>query len=472
MDLEKISASEAAEAIRKKEIKVRELTEKVLALIKEKDQKHKAFIRLTPELALKQADKNDSLIEEGKEITPLTGLPFAYTDDFSLQDVESASCSNILKGLKPPFSASVIEKAEVSGVVTAGKTNIGEFGMGYDTDTSCFQATENPLESGRVAGCGSAAAVSYCGPLIGISTDTAGELRLAASFCGVTALRPTAGTVSRYGISMYASSFSQVGIAAKKAADLLPAFELLKGYDPKDSATSFYNNYDSAGTGRGIKEKPVIGFLPGLLENIDSEKASVFQEVNSFFSDSDYKIKELSIPYFEEALLAFHIIAMAESFSNLSRYDSIRFGNYLEEDSLEERYVKTRSEFIGTEAKRRSLMGAYLTNNENYSKYYTRALKVKSALKKSFDIALEEVDVIMLPAAASTAPDRKADLGFTEKYEVEKFCAPISLTGLPAVVVPAGYCNKMPLGMQIVGRHFSEHMLSALADFYQSKAGK
>ena len=470
MDLEKISASEAANAIRSKEIKVRELTENVLALIKKKDQKYKAFTTITSQLAIEQAEKTDELLNEGKEISPFAGIPFAFTDDFSLKDVLSASCSKILENFVPPFTAAAPEKAGEAGAVTAGKTNIAEFGMGYDTDTSCYPVTENPIDSSKVAGCGSAVAASYCGPLIGISSDTAGELRLAASFSGVTALRPTAGTISRHGMSMYASSFSQVGIAAKKAADLLPAFEILKGYDPRDAATAISKSYNPSKN--CSDRKPVIGYLPILLDELDNEDAEIFREANNFFSASGYELKEISIPHFKEALFAFHVIAMAETFSNLSRYDSIRFGNFLEEDTLEERYVKTRSQFIGKEAKRRSLLGAYLTNNDNYPKYYTRALRLKTVLKKSFAEVLKEVDLIITPAAASPAHDRDSINDFLARYEVEQYCAPVSLTGLPAVVVPAGLSRQLPVGMQIVGNSFSEAILTGFADFYQTETGK
>ncbi len=522
MDLLKMTVNETVRAIKNRDYTARELAEAALSRVDASDSPESgtgAFIRVTAPLALKQADNIDKMAATGADLPPLAGVPVAIRDDLCLEGVEVTCASEYLKGFVSPYSAEVVKKAVDNGAVVIGKANLDEFGMGSDTATSKFHLTRNPLNHSLVAGDGVAAAVAAGYALLGIGADTGGVLREGASYCGLYALRPTPGLVSRYGLASFASSMSQVGFMARQGEDLLTVIEAVAGFDARDSATGEYQAVpEKNDRNKGCKwEDLTIGWPEDILSTLSEPVRKIMDETRERLAAMGITFKEISLPHFAPGLMAFYIIVMAESFSNMSRYDGIRYGNYYQGENLEEWYQKTRQQSLGFEVKRRSILGAHLLNKEHYDLYYTRARRVWTLVKEDFAKALQDCDMILLPATRGPAfpldslsgplnngtlnidgrpPDDKLlhgkypDSGplhrtsgsspnsgspgeevpngrltdnsppdITTAYEGDQFCAPVSLAGLPAVVFPAGIMGALPVGAQLVGAPFSEKLL-------------
>lgn len=461
MELHEMTASEAAEAIRTKEIKARELTEAVLFRLNSTDKEIKAFITVTADKALSQADAIDRMVLHNEQLPPLAGLPVALRDDICLEGFPATAGSKMLENFPAPYSAAVAEKTTEAGGIVVGKTNMDEFGMGDSTEHSSFQLTRNPLDKSCVAGDGTAAAVACGQSMLGIGADTGGGLRTSASYCGVTGLRTTPGLVSRYGITSFSSSMCQAGLLSRKAVDLMPLLDAIRGFDARDSSTSACPA--EINTGNPERKTMVAGYPEEIFNKLKEPHRKILEGTKDFFSAPGYELKKIALPHFDYGLFAYYVIAVAESFSNLSRYDGIRYGYHYDGDNLEEWYRKTRRSGLGEEARRRSIIGAYLMNEVNFEKYYEKALRVWNIIKDDFNRVLQDCDLLLLPAAGTRAPGVGMNSDFTRGYETDEFCAPVSLAGLPSLCLPAGEADGMPVSIQLTGPRFSEKMLINLA---------
>lgn len=454
-----MTASEAVEAVKGKKIKARELTEAVLARVNDTDDQIKAFVTVTAEKALAQADVIDQNISAHDDCPPLAGVPIALKDNLCLEGVPAAAGSRSIASFPAPYSAAVVEKSVKAGGVIVGKTNMDEFGMDGMAETSPYPASRNPWDLKRSAGDGSAAAVASGQAMLGLASDSGGSARISASYCGVAGFRPTPGLISRYGLISAASSMSQPGFIAKSAADFNLIIDPLYGFDPRDSSTIFAREQALKTEGQVTR----IGLPEHIFDEAKDLPEAVIDEIRNKISSLGPEIVEVSLPHFATALLAYYIIVIAESFSNLSRYDGIRYGYSVEDDNLEEWYQQTRDQGIGEEAKRRSILGAYLLNKDNFEKYYEQALRVWSLTKEDFTEALHRCDLIVLPVACSQAPLLGEKRSFTGNYQRDEFCAPVSMAGLPSVSIPALEIEGMPLGIQLVGAPFADRMLIKFA---------
>ncbi len=472
MELWEMSASEAAEAVKRKDFKTRELVESVLKRKVKTDAKIKAFINSTGEKAVHDADEADRRGQQVSERVRLPGIPFSIKDDISWEGTATTVGAEVLKDYRPPFSASAAEFLSQNGAVMVGKTNLDQFGLGNTTRNSSFHASTNPWDNSRLPGDGSAASLAAGSSMLSLSSDAAGELRQGASYCGVVGLRPTPGRISRYGLMSYSSSFAQVGLLARTVEDMSMALELVSGKDPLDPATKDFKE-----KGEVIPDGNRKAALPeAVWEQIDERHYRVLKEAISVLegsSSSNFQINQVDLPHFNLGLQAYYVIAFAETSSNLSRFDGIRFGENCEEDSqnLEEWYFKTRGSTFNQEARRRSIVGTWFLNEENYQAYYSKALQVKTLIKNELAEVFKYNRLLLLPVVPGAAPSNFPQNDFLEEYRRDFFCAPVSLAGLPSVVVPAGMVDQLPVGVQIVGAPFTEKFLLEAAQVIEQAAG-
>lgn len=399
-------------------------------------------------------------IDSGKTDLPLAGVPIAIKDNISTLGIPTTCSSKILEGYIPPYNAHVIERLVDAGAVILGKTKMDEFAMGSSTETCCGGPALNPWDTERVPGGssgGSAAAVASGETPVALGSDTGGSVRSPASFCGIVALKPTYGTVSRYGLIAYANSLEQIGPMGTCVKDVATVMDVIAGHDPRDS-TSIKRDIEYSKT----IENDVNGMKIGIPEEYLSD--GINPQVNKCVWDAIHKMEDLgatwksvSLPHTKYALSSYYIIAMSEASSNLARFDGTRYGLRAEGENWHVMASRTRAEGFGDEVKRRILLGTYALSAGYHDKYYLKALKVRTLVKEDFDRALSEVDVLMGP----TMPDIAFKLG--EKiqdplslYLTDVNTVPVNLAGVPSISVPCGFANKMPVGLQIIGRHFDE----------------
>ncbi len=464
-----MSAVEAIEAIKKKEIKARELVENAISRLESSNDQLNSLITMTGDYALQQADAVDKKVSANETLPPLGGIPLVIKDDLALEGIPTTVGSKALENNYSPYSAEVVQRSVDSGGAVVGKANMDEFGMGATTKTSSYFWSRNPLDLDRTAGEGAAAAVSANQAMLAIASDTGGGLREAASYCGIKGFCPTPGVISRYGLSSFSSSMSEVGLLARKAEDFLLMMDVISGYDPRDSATSAFSNAslkDDSMEDRTL----TAGYPTEIWKQVEAPLKKNVENNNELFKNCNMELKEVSLPYFRAGLLAYYILVISESFSNLSRFDGIRYGYHYEGANLEEWYQKTRSHTFGEEAKRRSVIGAYLLNEDNFKKYYEKALQVWTLVKDDFNRVLEECDLLILPVTRSPAPLLEENKSFTENYEIDEFCAPVSLAGLPSLSLPVSKSNDLPVSVQIVGKPFIEKSLIKLGMRLESEA--
>ncbi|HOB86482.1 MAG TPA: amidase family protein [Bacillota bacterium] len=460
MDLHKLTALQAAQAVRKKELSARELVAFFLDRCTALNGSLNSFIHIFKEEALRQADLVDQKLEAGEQL-PLAGVPVAVKDDLWFRDQPASWGAAALKNFRPPAHAAAVQKLLEAGAVVVGKTNLDQFGLGSTTASSFAGPTLNPWDRERVAGDAAAAAVAAGQCLLGLSSDTGGSLRTGASFCGLFGLRPGAGTVSRYGLATFASSFAGVGLVAGEAGDVFAALKLMAGYDRRDAATAAVREgpaYRESAPGE-IK----IGFPRAVFARLEEGVRSLLEKARESYAAAGARFVEVELPLFQEALQAYYVLAVAEASSNLARFDGIRFGTPYQGEDLEEWYFRTRSLTLGEEAKRRSVIGTYLLSREAFQDIYRQAQKVWNLVRKGFSDALESCDLLMLPAAASPAGPVEGAKSFLEAYAQDAFTAPVTLSGFPSLCVPAGELDSLPVGLQLVGPPFSEGQLAGLA---------
>jgi len=475
--------TELAQALRNKEFSALELTQTYLARIKQHSQLN-CFITVAEEQALAEARCADEKLAHG-DTTLLTGIPLAQKDIFCTQGIKTSCGSKMLDNFIAPYNATVVEKFNQAGAVMLGKLNMDEFAMGSSNETSFYGAVQNPWDTNKVAGGssgGSAAAVAARLAVATTGTDTGGSIRQPAALCGITGIKPTYGRVSRYGMIAYASSLDQGGVMARNAEDAAILLQTMAGFDPKDSTSADVavpNYLEKLQETPSDVSKPLQGLKIGIpkqflqeSQNLDSLNLDISILINAAirtFEDLGAKRVPLDMPILEYAIPAYYVIASAECSANLSRLDGVRYGYRCENPhDLTDLYTRSRGEAFGTEVKRRILMGTYALSAGYYDAYYLKAQKVRRLISDDFKRALSEVDVIMGPVSPSTA------FGIGEKtadpiamYLADIYTIAINLAGLPAMSIPAGFVDKMPVGLQIIGSFFDEARLLNIAHRYQ-----
>ncbi len=415
-----------------------------------------AFITVAKENARKCAKEIDSEGHDG----PLAGIPVAIKDNISTKGILTTCASKILTGYVPPYDAHVIERLKEAGAVIIGKTNMDEFAMGTSTETSFYGPTRNPWDLDRVPGGssgGSAAAVAGGEAPLALGSDTGGSVRCPASFCGVVGLKPTYGVISRYGLISYANSLEQIGPFATTVRDIAMLFDVIAGYDARDSTSVDKEvNYSSAlkndvsGLKIGVPEEY---FGEGTDENVNK---AVWNAIHAL-EDMGATRTEVKMPHTKYALSAYYIIAMSEASSNLARFDGMRYGLRTEDSDWHTTFSQVRAAGFGDEVKRRILLGTYALSAGYHDKYYLKALKVRTLIKQDFELAFKDADVLIAP----TMPYPAFRLG--EKiddplslYLADVDTVPINLAGVPSISVPCGFSQGLPIGMQVIGKHFDE----------------
>lgn len=449
-----------------------ELTQSYLERINSLDEKLNSFITITPELALAQAKQADAQRAAGN-IGLLNGIPLAQKDIFCTKGVKTSCGSKMLDPFISPYDATTIEKFNASGAVMLGKTNMDEFAMGSSNETSWYGPVKNPWSLDAVPGGssgGSAACVSARLTPASTGTDTGGSIRQPASFCGITGLKPTYGRVSRYGMIAFASSLDQAGPMTRTAEDAALMLNVMAGMDPRDSTSVDEKVPDYTTTLNDSLDGLRIG-LPKeyFSEGLDDDIAKVIEAAVKEYEKMGASVKEISLPNSKLAVPTYYIIAPSECSSNLSRMDGVRFGHRCENPKdLDDLYIRSRGEGFGPEVKRRILVGTYALSEGFYDAYYVKAQKTRRLITDDFNQAFADVDVIMGPAAPSTAfkigalMDDPITMYLSDIYTIA-----VNLAGLPGMSIPAGFVNNMPVGLQLIGKHFAEAKLLNIAHQYQ-----
>jgi aspartyl-tRNA(Asn)/glutamyl-tRNA(Gln) amidotransferase subunit A len=477
-DLVDLTIAEARIGLRTKKFSARELAAAHNEAV-EKIKPLNAFITTTPELALGMAAASDARLAKG-EALPLDGIPLAIKDLFCTKGVLTTAASHILDGFSPPYESTVTEKLWAAGAVMLGKTNLDEFAMGSSTTTSYYGPSENPwrrpgdnrpLVPGGSSG-GSAAAVAAHAALGATGTDTGGSIRQPASFCGIVGLKPTYGRCSRWGVVAFASSLDHPGPMTRTVRDAAIMLGAMAGHDPKDSTSAPVPvpDYEAALTGdiRGLR----IGIPKEYrIDGMAGEIESLWQSGIAWLRDAGAEPVEISLPTTKYALPAYYVIAPAEASSNLARYDGVKFGLRVDGDSLDDMYERTRAAGFGAEVRRRVLIGTYVLSAGYYDAYYLKAQRVRTLIARDFAAAFERCDGILTPTtpSAAFAIGEKAD-DPVAMYLNDVFTVPADLAGLPAISVPAGLSDGLPLGLQIIGRAFDEETVLRVGQVLETAA--
>ncbi len=472
MELHRLSMVQLADQLNQKKISSVELTQYFLDRMNQYDDQLNSFITKTPELALAQAKAADERRASG-ETGLLLGMPLAHKDIFCTKDVITTCASKMLANFKAPYNATVVEKLATAGMATLGKVNMDEFAMGSTTENSAFGVTRNPWDLSAVPGGssgGSAAALAAGLAPIATGTDTGGSIRQPAAFCGVTGIKPTYGSVSRYGMIAYASSLDQGGPMGKTAEDCAHLLSAMAGFDERDSTSAEGGRPDYTGmlneSLAGLKVGlPKEYFGDGLSEEVRTATLAVAEELKKLGAE----LVEVSLPNTAHAMPAYYVIAPAEASSNLSRYDGVRFGHRCENPKdLNDLYTRSRAEGFGAEVKRRIMVGAYVLSAGYYDAYYLKAQRVRRLIKEDFMSALTQCDVILGPVAPTPAwklGEKTSDP--TAMYLADIYTIPVNLAGLPAIAMPAGFSGQLPIGVQLIGNYFSEPRLLNVAHQFQ-----
>lgn len=475
MDLYKLTAHELHEKLISKEVSAVEITNSVLNRITEVDDRVKSYVTVTQEIALDEAKRIDNSIAQGNEIGPLTGITVAIKDNMCTKGTLTTCSSKILNNFIPPYNATVVDKLSESGTIMVGKANLDEFAMGSSTENSAFFTTSNPWDLNKVPGGssgGSAASVAADECIFALGSDTGGSIRQPASFCGVVGMKPTYGRVSRYGLIAFASSLDQIGPLTKDVRDTALVLNAISGKDPRDSTsvdipipdfTSALKN-DVKGMKIGI---PKEFFAQGVQPEITEAVMKAVETLKSLGAD----YKEISMPIMEYTLPTYYILAPSEASSNLARYDSVRYGYRTESASdVITMLMRSRDEGFGPEVKQRIMIGTYALSAGYYDAYYLKAQKVRTLVRKAYDEAFSEFDILISPTSPTVA------FGIGEKSDdplqmkLADVCTiPVNMAGIPAISINCGFYDGMPIGMQIMGKAFDEEtILRAAYTFEQN----
>ena len=474
MSLMSLTAVELGRKIKEKEVTVEEAVTAALDAIEKREAQVHSFVTVDREGALKRAKEVQAKIDAGELTGPLAGVPVAIKDNMCTKGLLTTCSSKILYNFVPTYTAEAVLNLEKAGAVILGKTNMDEFAMGSTTETSAYGVTKNPWNTGHVPGGssgGSCAAVAAEECSYALGSDTGGSIRQPSSFCGVTGIKPTYGTVSRYGLIAYGSSLDQIGPIAKDVTDCATILEAIASHDVKDSTSVQREDYDFTTAlvddVRGMKIGiPRDYFGDGLDPGVKAAvlgAAKKLEEKGAIVEEFDLSLVEYAIP-------AYYVIACAEASSNLARFDGVKYGYRTEQyDGLHNMYKKTRSEGFGAEAKRRIMLGSFVLSSGYYDAYYLKALRTKTLIKQAFDKAFEKYDVILGPAAPTTAPKLGESLSDPLKmYLGDIYTISVNLAGLPGITLPCGTDqNGLPIGLQLIGDCFAEKKIIRAAYTYE-----
>jgi aspartyl-tRNA(Asn)/glutamyl-tRNA(Gln) amidotransferase subunit A len=468
MSLNELTIIQAAKGLKNREFSSTELTQAVFDQIKKIDGQINAFLSFNEEEALKQAKTIDEARLKNKELNLLAGIPVAIKDVILVKGLKCTAGSKILENYVSPYDATVIEKLKSAGAVIIGKTNLDEFAMGSSTENSAFKITKNPHNLACVAGGssgGSAAAVAANETIYALGSDTGGSIRQPASFCGVVGFKPTYGAVSRFGLIAMASSLDQIGPLTKTVEDCMLVFDAIKGKDMLDSTSVELNQRPEI-----RNQKPEIKNLrvgmpkEYFAEGIDPGVEELVKQAIKRLANMGAKVEEISLPHTEYALACYYLIMPSEVSANLARYDGIKYGASAAQGGLLDVYLKTRGQYFGTEPRRRIMLGTYALSAGYYEAYYLKAQKVRTLIKRDFEEVFNPsakgVDVIITPTSPTPAfkIGEKVDDPI-KMYLSDIYTVPINLAGLPAISLPCGRLNNLPVGLQIIGPQFGEEIV-------------
>lgn len=474
MSLMSLTAVELGRKIKEKEVTVEEAVTAALDAIEKREAQVHSFVTVDREGALKRAKEVQAKIDAGELTGPLAGVPVAIKDNMCTKGLLTTCSSKILYNFVPTYTAEAILNLEKAGAVILGKTNMDEFAMGSTTETSAYGVTKNPWNTGHVPGGssgGSCAAVAAEECSYALGSDTGGSIRQPSSFCGVTGIKPTYGTVSRYGLIAYGSSLDQIGPIAKDVTDCATILEEIASHDVKDSTSVQREDYDFTAAlvddVRGMK----IGIPRDYFgDGLDPEVKVAVLGAAKKLEEKGAIVEEFDLSLVEYAIPAYYVIACAEASSNLARFDGVKYGYRTEQyDGLHNMYKKTRSEGFGAEAKRRIMLGSFVLSSGYYDAYYLKALRTKALIKQAFDKAFEKYDVILGPAAPTTAPKLGASLSDPLKmYLGDIYTISVNLAGLPGITLPCGTDQSgLPIGLQLIGDCFAEKKIIRAAYAYE-----
>ena len=474
MDFYNLTIHELRDMLRKGETTSLAVTGSVLGRIRAVDGKVKAYITVTEELALRQAEQADKRIKSGDIPSPLLGIPIAVKDNMCTEGIKTTCASKILGNFVPPYDATVVRKLNQAGSVLCGKPNMDEFAMGSSTENSGFFITRNPWDLDRIPGGssgGSAAAVA-AGECIGaLGSDTGGSIRQPAACCGVVGLKPTYGRVSRFGLVAFASSLDQIGPITKDVTDSALLMNVIAGHDARDSTSA---NIPAPDFTRALK-KDVKGLKIGLpreyfIEGMDPEVDKAVRGAVRTLEGLGAIVKEVSLPHTGYAVATYYILATSEASSNLARYDGIKYGFRAEgAKDLLDLYMKSRSQGFGPEVKRRIMLGTYALSAGYYDAYYKKGQQARTLIKRDFDEAFKSVDIIATPTAPTAAfriGEKSADP--LQMYLSDIFTISVNLAGIPGISIPCGFTSgNLPIGLQLLGKHFDEEAILHAAFAYE-----
>ena len=469
MSLFSLTLYEASEKLRKGEVSSQELTEAVFQRISETDDLVRSYITLCRDTAVAQAKQADERLKQKQLASPLLGIPLAVKDNFLTKGIRTTCASRMLDNFIPPYDATVVARIRSAGAVITGKTNLDEFAMGSSAENSAFFSTHNPWDLERVPGGssgGSAAAVAADQCIAALGTDTGGSIRQPAAFCGIVGLKPTYGRVSRYGIIAFASSMDQAGPMTKDVRDCALLLEVISGHDRADSTSVNYPvpryskslTSDIAGLRLGI---PKEYFTSGLQPAVDEAVHGAIRGLEN----RGATVEEISLPHTAYAVAVYYVIATAEASSNLARYDGMRFGHRAAGKDLTDSYMRSRAEGFGPEVKRRIMLGTYALSAGYYDAYYLKAQKVRALIRRDFAEAFKNCDAIITPTSPTTAFKINEKIQNPLEMYLSDLCTiSINLAGVPAISLPCAFDGEgLPIGMQIIGKHFDEATILRIA---------
>lgn len=470
-----LSALELSAAVKEKKISTVELVKAYIEKIETKDKDLNAFITVAKDKAIATAQKVQEKIDSGELTSPLAGVPIAIKDNITTKDIDTSCSSKILGGYEPVYNATVIEKLEQAGMIIVGKTNMDEFAMGGSSETGIKGAVHNPWDIGRVAGGssgGSAASVAGGEIPMSLGSDTGGSIRQPCSFCGLTGIKPTYGSVSRYGLVAFASSLDQIGPIGRNIDDCAALLSIISGSDERDSTCIIDKPFDFSGERVDRLDGVKIGvpsnyFQGGINEDVKQSVLKAVEELKSMGA----QIEDFEMPMMDYMVPAYYIIACAEASSNLSRYDGLKYGyRSPNATNLSEMYRLSRSEGFGIEVKRRIMLGSFVLSSGYYDAYYKRALQTRAMIKDEYNRLFESFDMVFSPVAPTTAYKIGENIDDPLKmYMGDIYTVSVNLAGLPAVSLPCGFDGQgLPIGFQLIGDAFSEVKLVKAARVYQN----
>ncbi|MCD8391110.1 MAG: Asp-tRNA(Asn)/Glu-tRNA(Gln) amidotransferase subunit GatA [Firmicutes bacterium] len=464
-----------SEKLHSGEISSVELTESYIKAIEKDNAELNAYVHTTFDYARECARRADEMLKGGNA-GALCGIPMALKDNICSDGHETTCCSKILKGFKPYYDATVWEKLRAEGAVLLGKVNMDEFAMGSTSESSCYGAPLNPRNTAHVTGGSSGGgAAAVCANLApySLGSDTGGSIRQPASYCGVVGLKPTYGAVSRYGLIAYGSSLDQIGPLTNGVADAAMVFDAIKGVDPHDDTSVDYDFGSVAASLKNDIKGMKIGIAEEYFDGINPTIKDAIMSAVKFYEANGAEIVNVKLPVLKQSLPVYYIIACAEASSNLGRYDGIRYGYRPEHyEDIDDMIYRTRSEGFGKEVQHRIILGTYVLSSGYYDAYYKKACLLRNDIIQSFDNIFNECDILIAPTAPTTAPT----LGYNGASAVEMYLSdictvPVNIAGLPGVSLPCGRDeNGLPIGMQILGRKFSESVILNAAYFYEQNA--